>query len=124
MVKFELAPGLPIATEAAAFGFVPLPIESEQQPEGTVPEGKRVLIVAADRRIVDVALRLAEEAKLRPVSITVAAHDPLALVEPRRGQRVARLHRTGEATDLLPLHGATLLLSRSFAAAPDPPPLL
>src|SRR2546426_27711 len=82
MVKFELERHLPIATEDAAFDFVPLPIESEQQPEGTVPEGKRVLIVAADRRIVDVALRLAEEAKLRPVSITVAAHDLLALGVP------------------------------------------
>ena len=119
MVKFELERHLPIATEDAAFDFVPLPIESEQQPEGTVPEGKRVLIVAADRRIVDVALRLAEEAKLRPVSITVAAHDLLALVEPQRGQRVAWLHRTGETTDLLLLHGATLVFSRSFAVADD-----
>src|SRR2546428_7994438 len=107
MVKFELAPGLPIATEAAAFGFVPLPIESEQQPEGTVPEGKRVLIVAADRRIVDVALRLAEEAKLRPVSITVAAHDLLAPVQPQRGPRVAWPPRTGQTTELPLLHRRT-----------------
>src|SRR5512145_1257290 len=72
MVKFELERHLPIPADDAAFDFVPLPKEPE--PEGAPPEGERVLIAAADRRIVDSALRLAEEAKLRPVSITVAAH--------------------------------------------------
>src|SRR3989449_2137377 len=95
MVKFELERHLPIATEDAAFDFVPLPIESEQQPEGTVPEGKRVLIVAADRRIVHVALRLAEEAKRRPLSITVAPHGLLPLLGPRPRHRMARRPPTG-----------------------------
>src|SRR5213594_972712 len=117
MVRFELDRHLPFPADDAPFDFLPLPPDGEVgQPTS---ETKRVLIAAADRRVVDVALRLAEEAKLRPVSITVAAHDLLALVEPRRGQRVAWLHRTGETTDLLLLHGATLVFSRSFAAADD-----
>src|SRR3989442_1087462 len=117
MVKFELERHLPIPADDAAFDFVPLPPETD--PEGTVSEGKRVLIVAADRRVVDAALRLAEEAKLRPTSITVAAHDLPALIETQRQQRVAWLHRTGDTADLLLLHGPTIVFSRSFAAADD-----
>ncbi|HYS19178.1 MAG TPA: PilN domain-containing protein [Candidatus Binatia bacterium] len=117
MVKFELERHLPIPADDAAFDFALLPPETD--PEGTTSEGKRVLIAAADRRVVDAALRLAEEAKLRPMSITVAAHDLLALVETERQQRVAWLHRTGDTADLLLLHGPTLVFSRSFAAVDD-----
>ena len=98
MVKFELERHLPIPADDAAFDFVLLP---KADPEAEPTEGKRVLIAAADRRLIDSALRLAEEAKLRPVSITVAAHDLLALVEVDPRQRVAWLHRTGDATELL-----------------------
>ena len=117
MVKFELERHLPIPADDAAFDFVPLPPEADG--EGATSEGKRVLIAAADRRLIDAALRLAEEAKLRPVSITVAAHDLLALVETDRRHRVAWLHRTGDTADLLLLHGPMVVFSRSFAAADD-----
>jgi len=117
MVKFELERHLPIPADDAAFDFVPLPTEAE--PESAASEGKRVLIVAADRRVVDAALRLAEEAKLRTMSITVAAHELIALVETDRRQRVAWLHRTGDAADLLLLHGSTLVWSRCFPATDD-----
>jgi Tfp pilus assembly protein PilN len=117
MVKFELERHLPIPADDAAFDFVPLPRETE--PDGTPGEGRRVLVAAADRRLVDVALRLCEEAKLRPVSITVAAHDLVALVTTERRQRVAWLHRTGDVIDLLLLQGADLVWSRSFPAADD-----
>ena len=115
MVKFELERHLPIPADDAAFDFVPLPTEAE----AAATEGKRVLIAAADRRVIDAALRLAEEAKLRPVSITVAAHELIALVETDRRQRVAWLHRTGDSVDLLLLHGSTLVWSRCFPAADD-----
>ena len=117
MVKFELERHLPIPADDAAFDFVPLPTDAE--PEGAASEGKRVLIVAADRRVVDAALRLAEEAKLRPMSITVAAHELIALVETDHRQRVAWLHRTGDSADLLLLHGSTLVWSRCFPATDD-----
>jgi len=117
MVKFELERHLPIPADDAAFDFVPLPRESE--PDGTPSEGRRVLIAAADRRVIDVALRVCEEAKLRPVSITVAAHDLVALVTTDRQQRVAWLHRTGDVMDLLLLQGPALVWSRSFPAADD-----
>src|SRR6266446_7757194 len=51
MVKFELERHLPIPADDAAFDFAPLPTEAE--PESAASEGKRVLIVAADRRVVD-----------------------------------------------------------------------
>jgi Tfp pilus assembly protein PilN len=117
MVKFELERHLPIPADDAAFDFVPLPRETE--PDGTPSEGRRVLIAAADRRVIDVALRVCEEAKLRPVSITVAAHDLVALVTTDRQQRVAWLHRTGDVIDLLLLQGPALVWSRSFPAADD-----
>lgn len=117
MVKFELERHLPIPADDAAFDFVPLPPEAAGE---IVPgEGTRVLIAAADRRLIDGALRLAEEAKLRPVSITVAAHDLLALVDTDRRQRIAWLHRIGDTTELLLLHGSMVVFSRSFAADDD-----
>jgi Tfp pilus assembly protein PilN len=117
MVKFELERHLPIPADDAAFDFVPLP--SEPDADGTPSEGRRVLIAAADRRVIDVALRVCEEAKLRPVSITVAAHDLVSLVTTERQQRVAWLHRTGDVIDLLLLQGPDLVWSRSFPAADD-----
>jgi Tfp pilus assembly protein PilN len=78
-----------------------------------------VLIAAADRRVVDAALRLAEEAHLRPVSLTVAVHNLPALAHLRRGVRVAWVHRTGTSTDLLLLYGDVLLLSRNLPAADE-----
>ena len=117
MVKFELERHLPISADDAAFDFVPLPSEPEVE---TVPgDGTRVLIAAADRRLIDSALRLAEEAKLRPVSITVAAHDLLALVETDRRQRIVWLHRSGDTADLLLIHEAMVVFSRGFGAADD-----
>jgi len=116
MVKFELERHLPIPADDAAFDFAELPPEPDI--EGT-SEGKRVLIAAADRRLIEAALRVADEAKLRPVSITVAAHNLVALVDTDRQQRVAWLHRNGDTADLLLLHGDTVVFSRSFAAADD-----
>ena len=114
MVKFELDRHLPFPAEDAPFDFLPLPAESEP---GRGPAGqRRVLIAAADRRVVDAALRLADGAKLRPVSVTVAAHELLALVDAPRAQRVVWMHRAGDAADLLLVQGATLALSRSVPA--------
>jgi len=56
MVKFELERHLPIPADDAAFDFVALPPDAEAD---AVPvDGKRVLIAAADRRLIDSALRL------------------------------------------------------------------
>jgi Tfp pilus assembly protein PilN len=78
-----------------------------------------VLITAADRRVVDAALRLAEEARLRPLSLTVASHNLPALARFRRGKRVAWVHRVGEATDVLLLQGGDLVLSRSLPSGDE-----
>ena len=116
MVKFELERHLPIPADDAAFDFVALPPEAEVE---TTSEGARVLIAAADRRLIDAALRLAEEAKLRPVSITIAAHDLLALVDVDRRLRVVWLHRNGDTAELILLHDAMGVFSRSFVATDD-----
>jgi Tfp pilus assembly protein PilN len=113
MVGFELERHLPFPAEDAAFDFVPLPSD----PSG--PAGQRVLIAAADRRVVDAALRLAEEARLRPVSLTVAVHNLPVLARLRHDRRAVWIHRAGEAVDLLLLQGDVLLLSRSLPSGED-----
>jgi Tfp pilus assembly protein PilN len=117
MVRFELDRHLPFPADDAPFDFHPLPPEGEVGEPGS--ETKRVLLTAADRRVVDSAIRLAEEAKLRPVSITVAAHDLLALVETTRDARVVWIHRCGDTADVLLVNGATLVASRSVPATDD-----
>ena len=116
MVKFELERHLPISADDAAFDFAALPPEPDVE---TTTDGTRVLIAAADRRLIDAALRLAEEAKLRPVSITIAAHDLLALVDVDRSQRIVWLHRNGDTAELILLHDAMVVFSRSFVATDD-----
>ena len=112
MVGFELERHLPFQAEDASYDFVVLPNEAgTERPAGGE---QRVLIAAADRRIVDAALRLAEEARLRPMSLTVAAHNLPTLARVPRGAHVAWVHRAAGATDLLLLVGDMLVLSRSL----------
>jgi len=117
MVKFELERHVPVPADDAAFDFAPLP--PDVGTEAAPIDGSRVLIAAADRRLIDSALRLAEEAKLRPVSITVAAHDLLALVETDPRQRVAWIHRVGDTAELVLVYGSMVVFSRSFVVADD-----
>jgi Tfp pilus assembly protein PilN len=117
MVGFELERHLPFPAEDATFDFVSLPPEPAVERAG--PAGQRVLITAADRRVVDAALRLAEEARLRPGSLTVAAHNLPVLARVHRNRRVVWVHRTGDAVDLLLLQGESLLMSRSLPSGED-----
>src|SRR5262249_36433310 len=103
MVRFELERHLPIPADDAAFDFTALPTETEVE---TTSEATRVLIAAADRRLIDAALRLAEEAKLRPVSITIAAHDLLSLVDVDPRLHIVWLHRNRDTAELILLHDA------------------
>jgi Tfp pilus assembly protein PilN len=106
LVRFELERHVPFAAEDAAFDFAPLP--------GTAT-GRRVLVVAAERRTVERALQVLAETKTRPVSLTVAAHDLVALLGRRpRGERAVWVHRVGDSADLLLVAGNALLASRSL----------
>jgi Tfp pilus assembly protein PilN len=116
MVRLNLEGHLPFAGDDTAFDFAPLPPDAEGGPRDEVLQ--RVLLVAAEPRVVEAALRIADEARLRPASLTVAAHDLVALVRPEAGQRVVWLHQTGGSADILCLLGSSLVLSRS-APAPD-----
>jgi Tfp pilus assembly protein PilN len=116
MIRLNLDGHLPFAADETAFDYVPISAEADGvRREDSL---QRVLVVAAEPRAVESALRLARESRLRPVSLTVAAHDLLALARPARGQRVVWVHRAGANADVLCLFGPSLVLSRS-AAAPD-----
>lgn len=115
MVQFELERHLPFAADDPSFDFLPLPAE----PGGASGSARRVLIAAADRKVVEGALRLVEEAHLRPIALTVAAHDLVVLVPPRQRGHVVWLHRIGDHTELLFLAAGQLVLSRHVATADD-----
>lgn len=117
MVQFELERHLPFPGDDASFDFVPLPAGSARSGGGTA--ARRVLIAAADRKLVEAALRLAEEARLRPISLTVAAHDLPALVARRQRGNVVWLHRVGDGTVLLFMAAGQIVLSRSVPTADD-----
>src|SRR5436309_2354902 len=107
MVGFELERHLPFPAENASYDFVALPRDPATERPPT-PE-QRVLITAADQRVVDVALRLAEDARLRPLSLTVAAHNLPTLARLPRDSHVAWVHSAAGATELLFLIGDALL---------------
>lgn len=110
MVHFELERHLPFPADDAPFDFVPLPAA---RPEDA-GAARRALVAAADRRIIDAVLRVAEEARLRPASVTVAAHDLVSLAQLPRRRRVVWMHRSALGIDLLFLAGPRLVLSRNL----------
>jgi Tfp pilus assembly protein PilN len=116
MVRFELERHVPFPADDALFDFIALPDEDLEADEAG---GRRVLVAAADRRVVDTALRIAQEAKLRPLSVTVAAHDLLALARLPSGERVVWTHRTGDMIDLLFVSDGSLVMSRTLPAVDD-----
>jgi Tfp pilus assembly protein PilN len=111
MVRFEVDRHVPFPADDALVDFTVLPTEGE---------GRRVLLLAAERRVVDRALQLMGEAKIRPASVTVAPHDLLSLLgRQRAGQRAIWVHRVGDTADLLVLRGNALAMSRSVLGS-DP----
>lgn len=110
MVRFELERHLPVSPEDAAFDVLPLR-DDAGRPAGAE---RRVLVAATDRARVERAVRLAQEARLRPRSLTVAAHELLALVTLPSRQRIVWVHGASGATDVLFVHDARLVLSRSL----------
>ena len=116
MVRFELERHVPFPSDDASFDFAALSPDADGAAGTTA---KRVLIVAADRRVVEGALRLAEEARLRPSSLTVAIHDLQALVPSRQRGHVVWMHRLGDQTASLFLGNGQIVLSRSVSSADD-----
>jgi Tfp pilus assembly protein PilN len=117
MVRFELERHLPFATEDAAFDFVTLPpADAADSPD---EDGRRVLLVAADRRVVDTALRIVQEAKVRPRSVTVAAHDLVALARPSARQQVVWIHRVDDTFDVLFVADGGVVMSRTLPVVDD-----
>src|SRR5947208_7305767 len=103
MVGFELERHLAFSPENASYDFVPLPPDPSAERAATAEQ--RVLITAADQRVVESAVRLATDAHLRAVSLTVAAHNLPTLARLPRGTHVAWVHRAAGATSLLFLVG-------------------
>ena len=115
MVRFELERHLPFPAEDAPFDFVPVAVDPDMPPA----PGRRVLVAAVDRRVVDSAVRLVQDAGLRPTSVTVASHNLVGLVKAPRGKRIAWVHRVGADAELLLLLGSTLALTRFVPGADD-----
>ncbi|HVQ74604.1 MAG TPA: PilN domain-containing protein [Candidatus Binatia bacterium] len=110
MVGFELERHVPFSPDEMAWALCPLP----------GPKGGAVtfLVAACERRAVDQSLKALDEARLRPLSVTVASHDLPGLLA--RGPRPARTlwaHRVGATTDLIVLQQGRLRLSRTVTAA-------
>jgi Tfp pilus assembly protein PilN len=112
MVAFELERHLPFPAEEAVFDFLPFP-SRRGAPQ-------RVLLVACERRTVDRALRLLEEARLGAHSLTVGCHDLVALVGRwPKAKRVVWTHLVGDEAEVLFLEGPRLSLSRSIPATDE-----
>lgn len=106
MVPFELERHVPFPPEDMRFAFVPLP----SGPKGPL----RLLVMACERRIVERAVRLLDEARLKPVAITAACHDLRVLLRRKVRMRfVVWAHREGGTADLLFFAQGRLQLSRT-----------
>jgi Tfp pilus assembly protein PilN len=116
MVRFELERHVPFPADDAAFDFSVIPGDTNG---AAAPGLRRVLVAGADRRVVEGALRIADEAKLKTTSVTVASHDLLGLVKLERKGRVVWIHKSALGIDLLFVASAHLVLSRSLPAASD-----
>jgi Tfp pilus assembly protein PilN len=112
MVAFELERHVPFAPQDIRFDCVPL--------GGTAGASRRVLVMAAEGRTVDGALRLLDTLKRPPRSLTAACHDLPALLS-RRGAvgRVVWVHRHGARTDLLCVDQGVVRLSRRVPTGSD-----
>jgi len=112
MVAFELERHVPFPPQDIRFDCVPL--------EGAPKAVRRVLVMAAEGRTVDGALRLLDTLKRPPQSVTAACHDLPALLSRRRAVgRVVWAHRHGPHTDLLCVDEGAVRLSRSLPTASD-----
>ena len=109
MVAFELERHVPFPPEDMRFDWTAL--------TGTAKGPVRILVVAAERRVVDGALRLLEEPRIKPSALTVACHDLPALL-PRRPKVRAAVwaHRAAGSIDLVCLGQGRIQLSRMVPA--------
>jgi len=108
MIAFELERHLPYPVEEALYDWKLRPA-----PKGSP---RRVFVVAVERRVIDQVLKLADDLKLRLLSIDLAPHALLSLMEPpRKDTGVAVLHVAHGTADLVFLEGKELRLSRSVA---------
>src|SRR5688500_8385061 len=108
MLRFEIDRHVPFVAEDLLLDAIDLPAAGEG------PGPARVLIAAAERKLLDRALRITGESGLRPAALTVACHDLLRLVgRDIKGRRVVWAHRCGGATDLVFVGSGQLRGSRS-----------
>jgi Tfp pilus assembly protein PilN len=106
MVAFELERHVPFAPEDIRFDFLPLP-----SPAKGV---QTVLVAACERRTADGALRLLEEARLKPAALTAACHDlPALLAHSPRVRRAIWAHVGPQGMDLLGVGQGRVWLSRT-----------
>jgi general secretion pathway protein L len=94
LVAFELERHVPFPPEEIRFDFSPV-LAAKKGP-------LRILVAACERRMVERAVRLLEELRLRPVALTVACHDlPHLLTRTVKTRRAVWAHRSNGMADLL-----------------------
>ncbi|HKW92358.1 MAG TPA: hypothetical protein VJX92_10700, partial [Methylomirabilota bacterium] len=112
MVAFELERHVPFASQDVRFDWVPV-----GSPPGSL---RRVLVMAAEGRTVDGALRLLDSLKRPPQAVTAACHDLPALLSRRRAVgRAVWIHRHGPHTDMLCIYDGVVRLSRRVPTGTD-----
>jgi Tfp pilus assembly protein PilN len=112
MVAFELERHVPFSSQDIRFDCVPV--------GGKRKEIRRVLVMAAEGRVVDSALRPLDTLKRPAQCVTAACHDLPALLS-RQGAagRAVWIHRHGGHADVLCLLHGTVRLSRRVLSGPD-----
>jgi Tfp pilus assembly protein PilN len=109
MIRFELERHVPFPPEDAAFETLDLPAAKDGPA--------RVLIAAAERRLIDRAVKVLDEPRLKPASLTVACHELPRLLRRRlKARQVAWLHRSGGTCGIVFLGDGHLRWSRSVPA--------
>jgi general secretion pathway protein L len=112
MVAFELERHVPFPAQDIRFDCVSL----SRKPKAV----RRVLVMAAEGRTVDGALRPLDTLRRPPRSVTAACHDLPALLSRRKATgRAVWIHRHGAHTDLLCLTQGVVRLSRRIPSGPD-----
>jgi Tfp pilus assembly protein PilN len=112
MVAFELERHVPFPAQDIRFDCVPV------NPRARAV--RRVLVMAAEGRTIDGALRPLDTLKRPPRSVTAAVHDLPSLLSRRKiAGRAVWVHRHGEHTDLLCLTQGVVRLSRRIPSGPD-----
>lgn len=110
LVGFEVERHVPFAPEESSMDWATLPSRADGP--------QRILLAACERRLLDGALRLLGEARLRTPVVTPACHALPALVDRKRmPRRLVWVHGVGTAIEVVFVGAGRVRMSRSLPQA-------